>query len=834
MLAWRENLTDQRISEISYTVNVGTNRTTTWDVNCLDNSGKPVKKIHVNYPETLLDQGSRFYRDVFDQICSSGKWSALTNLNAGELNQRFWDGADLNGMAREEGIHAAFKIIGTKPSISEAIYAPELAGLLSQIPMPSLCGGLTIDATLLARGSAWLAMSESMLADRSSASDENWAPILFMAGRENTACALWKAKISAEQAKQNDHTLFQWWNFFLQRPKARAAFEFVADSKQRRFGMPMMTYYSRLEYLGTPLVELLSPMYGRSPTSLRKLYNYGGFLQASTDVGGGRILEGAWPAIFREEWRKTLNDLPASPNDYTGYAGKLKNIHPATALERDVQDDLSLTGLKKFAPLLQLGYEQGVGKLIPTATVTARDLLNYGWEMNGLQMGSRYYYVQQVWGIPDLARTIFSAGTHDIEGQMPFFRNDFQNQVSNLQESHFRLQMVDDLAWRSVLDIQPFAKDITDTNGARLFAKRCWLRPYEVRWQAYSLARSGLCDEMIRLLQRYHSNCGLKSDVISVEYLQDWSDKEIDAQPGLRDLKEQIVEGMVEPCGLQISALYRKKYATLGNAERAKAYESIFWQNPDSNLEQDILNGYITGGAWKSAKRFYTQARDVLSRDVGFSNWLTPQIWMLGFLTKDEDLMQLALEDSNTGSYAAMMTAVWHYTSHDELEKAERQLTELIDRYEPEQGPQSQGRMMKAFIPMIHALKDTKDPQHEVALDYLGKSQNGVILRWILIQKLKLSNEEAIRLLGGKETDRLRRLMVLYLQNENEDLLKNAFLDYLGSHRQQRWGTSHSQLGCGTAAKTSLNIQTGRPETARRQIHISSSFREIENAITVL
>ena len=139
----------------------------------------------------------------------------------------------------------------------------------------------------------------------------------------------------------------------------------------------------------------------------------------------------------------------------------------------------------------------------------------------------------------------------------------------------------------------------------------------------------------------------------------------------------------------------------------------------------------------------------MVSRGVSFSNWLAPKAWLLGFLQGDEALMELALEDSATGSYLAMITAIWHYAAHDQVEKMEAQVAELIERYEPNAGPSSLGRMTKGFVPLLPALKDPKHPRHEEALDYFGKSANAVVFRWILIYKYKLTPNEAIRFLGG-------------------------------------------------------------------------------------
>jgi len=80
-------------------------------------------------------------------------------------------------------------------------------------------------------------------------------------------------------------------------------------------------------------------------------------------------------------------------------------------------------------------------------------------------------------------------------------------------------------------------------------------------------------------------------------------------------------------------------------------------------------------------------------------------------------------------------------------------------------------------VPLIPALKDSKNPDHEKALDYLGKSDKGSVLRVILILKYGLTKKDAIRFLGGPETDRFRHVVVLYLQNDTSEM-REAFDDF--------------------------------------------------------
>jgi hypothetical protein len=778
VLAWRENLHDGKIQKITYSVATDTNEVTSWKLRWLGPDGKPVRSVEVHYAKSLMLDGPQFYREVFKQEWSGAKWTALPEISGQELSQRFWSGADRSGMSREEGLNAMFKTVGTKPGVPEAEYIPGLAGLMSHSALPGLAGGVTLDAMLLSRAAAWLCLSEAMLAKPATPTDEMWAPILFLAGRENAAMALWGKSPGFNQNKKDTPQFYSWWNFFLEKPAAKAAFLLATDPAHRPFAMPILVYYARTQWLGETLANVVYPIYKDKQGTFFRLYNYGPFFASRTGISGGRILEGAWPALSRKAWVDMLRQFPPTSLDYTNYQPTLNDI-PEPALVQPVDEaDKSLIGLKAAAPLLELSYEQGEGELIPVGSVTARDLLNYGWEMNGLQMGSRYNFVKNNWGVYDLAKSIFDAATRDIQGQSAFFKNDFQKSAFNLQSTLFRLQMVDGMSWMVGADIQPFSKDMNDAKAARLFYERCWLRPYDVRWQAWTLCYAQQREEMVQVLKQYHQQCGPLSDIVSLEYLSDWfSQSQAEQVNGLIPLKTQLADSIPVPIPVKLNALFEERYAHMSNLDRAREYERLFWQDPDSGLEERVITGYIAARAFDSAKRFYLEVRTMLDLGVGFSNNTGPQLWAVGCLEKDENLMSTALKDSDTGSYSAMMTAFWNFAVHDDSQGMEQEMDELVDRYESQQGPESTGRTLKGFIPLIPALKDPNNPDHEKALDYFGKSNKGSVLRVILILKYGLNKEDAIRFLGGPETDRFRHVVVLYLQNDSGDMLR-AYSDF--------------------------------------------------------
>jgi hypothetical protein len=128
-----------------------------------------------------------------------------------------------------------------------------------------------------------------------------------------------------------------------------------------------------------------------------------------------------------------------------------------------------------------------------------------------------------------------------------------------------------------------------------------------------------------------------------------------------------------------------------------------------------------------------------------------------------------------------MVTAILNYAAHDQIGKMSDQTDELIERYEQDEGPLSAGRVLKSFVPLLDALKDPQAPRRGEALDHFAKSDNWVTLRWIWIQKYKLSTDDAIRFLGGKETDAYRRVLVLYLQ-KNQSAIGAAHQAYIEGH----------------------------------------------------
>jgi len=98
---------------------------------------------------------------------------------------------------------------------------------------------------------------------------------------------------------------------------------------------------------------------------------------------------------------------------------------------------------------------------------------------------------------------------------------------------------------------------------------------------------------------------------------------------------------------------------------------------------------------------------------------------------------------------------------------------ELVDRYEQDQGVNSQGRRLLRFLPLLPALKDPKSPSRREAVEFFGKEPGWTILRFIWIEKYKVPVSDAVVLLGGRENDAFTQLLFAYLEKDKAKVREN-------------------------------------------------------------
>jgi len=128
-----------------------------------------------------------FYREVMRQLGTAG-WGESKPLAAPEAIAAFWRGAQLAEPSREESLKRAFLLAATPNHQAREPWMPQLAGLLVHAALPRFGAEVSLDNVMVARGSAWLALTERACAQEL---PDLWVPPLFLAGREQAAAAVW-------------------------------------------------------------------------------------------------------------------------------------------------------------------------------------------------------------------------------------------------------------------------------------------------------------------------------------------------------------------------------------------------------------------------------------------------------------------------------------------------------------------------------------------------------------------------------------------------------------------------------------------------------------------
>ncbi|MBI3853774.1 MAG: hypothetical protein HY298_26325 [Verrucomicrobia bacterium] len=773
VLAWLAGLHGTNLTEVTYQLTTKPSQTV-WEIHWLDASRKPAKSAVVSYPAERLKAGPEFYRAVFKQLWMAG-WSGLSPMTPKETRELFWRGAEGMGSSREEGLMAALHLL-PKSRTSDWNWLPQLAGLLTHASLPTTADRLTLDPVILARGATWLAIAEQAGA---TSMDDLWTPVLFQAGRERMATEIWgkahPVKLEKTTAQQAG------WNIWLRKPTSKEVFLFATESTNFSMAMPMLAYDVLVNGTGQQLGDLITDLAG-SRKQLSALHNYAPLFATRTSISGGHILNGGWAVFSRLEWLKLISAYEPTVTDYRDYASALQTAtntlskKPAIKSDRDA----SLIGFMEMAALLRLAHKEGLGMLTPTAVVTARDILNYGWEMTGLQMGSRYSFVAHRWGIPEQGETIFKITTGELDGLMPFFKSSKNAKLYNYAESLLRLQMVDGFFRRVGYNDSPFGSNLSQQERARLLVKRCWLRPRDFEWQARNLWDGEAIGEIPDLADALHDHGGSLATVEILNYLDSLKKEVLQKIPRGAEMMNLFAESLPQPSQLYVRCVYTRKFQGLHNFERAQEVEKIYWRNPDSGLEDRVFRNYVVAGAFESARRFYTQARRNLIDPVSFSNNMGKTAYVTGYCLKDPAMRKMALDDSASGSFSDMTMHVWDAAVQDNSNELEQGVRDLIERYESNKGSDSAAKRLMKFLPLLPAVRDPNNRAHEEALRHFGKDDSWVVLRWIWIEKFKLKTNDAVTFLGGRESGLFQHVLICYL-DQNKPAMLDALNQFFAS-----------------------------------------------------
>ena len=779
VLAWRENLKGAKVAEVTYALTSDADGSSKWDVKWLDAQGEEVRRFNVSYPASLLLGGPAFYREVFKQMTTGGT-EIIPSLTSQQVVQGYWKGADLAGYSRIAGLRAAFQLVPLKPKAAESETAPQLAGLLPHAALSMLSGPVSIDPVLLARGAAWLALSEEMATDRGKEEaglDALWAPLMFLTGRENAAGVLWK---KAATAKPN--AMAACWDFIFTQPKTADAFVFVAKPENRRFMMPVMNYFCRRSDRTADFEKMLPPIFGDEDKAATLLYDHFPCIAHFGTVSTGHIFSNGAPYAW-QDLIYCLKEFQPTPLDFDGYKAELakqpQSIEDYAPAAGDLKDETCVLGFDAVAPLIEMGHKEGTGKLIPVATVTARDLLNYGWETTGLQIGARYQFVSTMWGVPELAKSIADTVSSKVTGYDIFFLTEEEEPKAPEPAETDRLQNV-----IYSFEYRGYNKKWWKKTVAQFedYSSRYWLVAGNVRSECSVFYHANHKDRIIPYIERVRAEGGPLCDgCIRKWFAADLRDDGVPKVPGAMDYKRKMAaeQKAIEMETMDFQMTW-KDFILRPAMERAKVMEQCYWEGGCDWYGGAIMEAYIEAHAYDSAKRFYREAGPG-AEDVLFSNDMGPRRYTLAMLEGDKEAMKEAFDAKPSGSSADMHSHVLDAAVKRDSETMKDVLDEWIKRYgNDESHPQA---LLEDFIPLIPALNDPMSPDHGKALDWFAKDPGWITVQWVLSRNAKLSTDETIRFFGGKDTDWNRQFVVLALLKDKDTFEKEY------QEHEQNWNT---------------------------------------------
>src|SRR5258708_7855676 len=179
--------------------------------------------------------------------------------------------------------------------------------------------------------------------------------------------------------------------------------------------------------------------------------------------------------------------------------------------------------------------------------------------MAGFQRGTRYNFVNRRWGVPELAEPIYKTVTTEVEGYLPFFRQSSKANLPSYPECLQRLELVDGLFQLVGFSAPPTDTESVTLAGARLFVKRCWLRPRQLEWQVRALWDGGAPQDIPELIQAIQAEGGSLAASEALAYLSSLGTEALRQVPQAAELKYSVAETLSEPTAVKVRAVFDRK-----------------------------------------------------------------------------------------------------------------------------------------------------------------------------------------------------------------------------------------------------------------------------------
>jgi len=516
--------------------------------------------------------------------------------------------------------------------------------------------------------------------------------------------------------------------------------------------------------------DLIRPLFGRATRDYERLYDYGPML-AEASVETGHILDGWWPTLARAAWANTLKEFAPEELDYRGYQAALEKAQSGVSsvssllsrlfgTGRNGQADNSTHQLMAHKPLLELSYRECAGPLIPVAHVTARDLLHYGWENAVGQLAARHYFVDHMWSVDELARAILKEATNAVPGYAALVSGQTNDPV--VDQVLARLQC---LTW-TVGGYWPAAQRSRGNETGRSTQA---MRTHWLQWAGFTrIYQPWLAPQPTPVkaewIDRLHTESGRRMDLKLLRFLA-YSDTDA----AFTNLAPKLTNSVPLATSLLCDYSRRVNPPPSPSLEHAQRLERLFWSNPNCSLAPHVFHAYVMAGEFDATKKFYAHAMRLPYDAVRFSNQMQPRRWALAMMEGDLQTMSTVLQENETGSWMEFMVRVCDAVYRKDWVGADAIAQEGIKRYGagPPNAPKTL-EIARRLLTLREALADPAHPGHAHALGYLVNVTTLPVFQWILVNQLKLTEQDAYVFLGGETATAERRLMIQYLRGDKE------------------------------------------------------------------
>ncbi len=790
VLAWRENTAHGAgIAEVTYDLNCAEDGAAEWTLRWLDANGGVWREAKVGYRAALLLGGPDFYRNIARQLRAQ-PWAAFERMSETGLEAAFWAGLWQMQTSRMAGLRVAMKEeSAVRENPSDATAAARLAGGLLASTVPSAAGMLTLDSTLAARGAAWLALAEEEAGDRgaSPAGDLRWAVVLKLAQREEQAARLEiNTRPDAVAAAPDDEAALarDLWRDLLGWNERRALLLRAARCETPAHGAPLLAAAARLGESGRVVANAAEWLYagGGEWARLVEMHDYAPL----AGVAGAHWTSLLWEGASRAGWVRALRTLPPAerakiPGLDAALAGALlppamdgealrERAAAAFMAERNNNNgnadddflDRALPGFRLSAPLMQLAWREGgaASPLAPAAAATARDLLNFGWEMCGAQLASRLRAAPAAPSREALRKAILR---HAPELSPFLARGVLQKETPGMDHPG-RFARVDAMADALLPPSAPDEKIVR----ARQVARRGWLMPGHTRRALHAMLEAGEdVDGTVALARRAHAEGGMALDRALRQTLEQ--------RPEFKRMLGERFDALalLLPSGEDASparagdTAHQKADRSAGggarrNASTLQKMERAFWSRPDIERARGFFNSCLGLNAPRPALRFAEEAWPLVEDDKDAAAF-AGTVFTLALVEDDTDAARRWLDRAGTGGEGMRRAAcALYFAVAGQDDGAARQAAAaLADTPDKAAG---YTRLLDRWQELRRGGEDARAR----AFAELSAQRNLSLFKWIVARQLNLGDERRIALFGGKNARGADHVLVRCLQEKEK------------------------------------------------------------------